>query len=88
MPKQTALMAEAGYRFDAFPIAPIAKFELQDYGNSDRTNTRIGGGLAYFPYGHNVNLKAFYTNIKDKPNGAGDSHSYNQFQLQWQLYFY
>lgn len=88
LPKQTALMAEAGYRFDAFPIAPIAKFELQDYGNSDRTNTRIGGGLAYFPYGHNVNLKAFYTNIKDKPNGAGDSHSYNQFQLQWQLYFY
>ena len=85
--KQTALMAEAGYRFDAFPIAPIAKFELQDYGNSDRTNTRIGGGLAYFPYGHNVNLKAFYTNIKDKPN-VGDSHSYNQLQLQLQLYFY
>jgi len=87
LPKQTALMAEAGYRFDAFPIAPIAKFELQDYGNSERTNTRIGGGLAYFPYGHNINLKAFYTNIKDKPN-TGDSRSYNQFQLQWQLYFY
>ena len=87
LPNQTALMAEAGYRFDAFPIAPIAKIELQNFADSDAANTRIGGGLAYFPYGHNVNLKAFFTNINAKP-ATGDSHSYNQFQLQGQLYFY
>jgi len=87
LPNQTALMAEAGYRFDAFPIAPIVKFEQQNFANSDAANTRFGGGLAYFPYGHNINLKAFFTNINAKP-AVGDSHSYNQFQLQWQLYFY
>ncbi|MEI9940984.1 MAG: porin [Pseudomonadota bacterium] len=87
LPNQTALMAEAGYRFDAFPIAPIAKFENLNYANSDRASTRVGGGLAYFPYGHNINLKAFFTNINDKP-ATGDSRSYNEFQLQWQLYFY
>ncbi|HKO51327.1 MAG TPA: hypothetical protein VJV79_26640 [Polyangiaceae bacterium] len=84
---QTAIMAEAGYRFDAFPIAPIVKFEQQNIADSDAANTRIGGGVAWFPYAHNVNLKAFFTNINAKPN-MGDSHSYNQFQLQGQLYFY
>jgi len=84
---QTAIMAEAGFRLDAFPIAPIVKFEQQNIADSDAANTRIGGGLAYFPYGHNINLKAFYTNINAKP-AVGDSRSYNQFQLQWQLYFY
>jgi hypothetical protein len=84
---ESAIMAEAGYRFDAFPIAPIAKFELLSQKNSDAKNTRIGGGLAYFPYGHNINLKAFLTNINAK-SAEDVSHSYNQFQLQGQLYFY
>ena len=45
---------------------------------------RYGLGLAYWPYAHNVNLKAFYNRIQPKP----DLHGYNQFNLQWQLYFY
>jgi hypothetical protein len=87
VPNAAALMAEAGYRLDAFPIAPIVKYENENFANSNAANTRVGGGLAYFPYGHNINLKAFFTNINAKPN-TGDSHSYNQFQVQWQLYFY
>jgi hypothetical protein len=87
LPNHTAIMAEAGYRFDAFPIAPIVKFEQANIADSDAANTRIGGGVAWFPYAHNVNLKAFFTNINAKPP-MGDSHSYNQFQLQGQLYFY
>jgi hypothetical protein len=87
LPSQTAIMAEAGYRFDAFPIAPVVKFEQLGFADSDVKNTRIGGGVSYFPYGHNINLKAMFTNINAKP-AMGDSHSYNQFQLQWQLYFY
>jgi len=85
--KGAALMAEAGYRFDAIPIAPIVKFENLNYTSSDQDSTRFGGGLAYFPFGHAINVKAFFTNIKEKP-ATGDSHSYNQFQLQTQLYFY
>jgi hypothetical protein len=84
---QTALMGELGYRFDAVPISPIVNVELRDIADSDAKNTRIGGGIAYWPYGHTINLKAFYTNVNNKP-AVGDSHSSNQFQLQAQLYFY
>jgi hypothetical protein len=83
----TAIMGEAGYRFDAFPIAPIVKFEQANIADSDAASTRIGGGVAWFPYAHNLNVKAFFTNINNKP-GMGESHSFNQFQLQGQLYFY
>lgn len=83
---QTAIMAEAGYMF-AYPIGPIFKVERQDFAGSDASNTRYGGGVAWFPYGHNINLKAFFTNINAKPV-TGDSVSYNQYQVQWQLYFY
>ena len=87
LPSQSAIMAEAGFRFDAFPIAPIVKFEQLGFGDNDNKTTRIGGGLAYFPYGHNINVKAMFTNINIKTPPA-DAVSQNQFQLQWQLYFY
>ena len=85
--KQTAIMGEVGYRLDAFPISPIVTFEQRKISDNDAKNTRIGGGLAYWPYGHTINLKAFYTHIANKPP-MGDSRGYNQFNLQWQLYFY
>jgi len=84
---QTAIMAEAGYRLDAIPISPILKFEQRDFANSDQRETRFGGGLAYWPYGHTINMKAFLTHISAKPD-VGDSLGSNQFQLQGQLYFY
>jgi hypothetical protein len=84
---QTALMAEAGYRFDAVPISPIVNVELRDLAVGPAKNTRIGGGLAYWPYGHTINVKAFYTRVEAK-NDLGTSHGSNQFQLQGQLYFY
>ncbi|HEY0463781.1 MAG TPA: hypothetical protein VGC79_06210, partial [Polyangiaceae bacterium] len=37
------------------------------------------GGVAWFPYGHNINLKAFFTNINSKP-ATGDSYNYNQYR--------
>jgi hypothetical protein len=83
----TALMGEAGYRFDAVPISPIVNVELRNLADSNASTTRVGGGLAFWPYGHTINLKAFYTRITDKPD-VGDSYGYNQFQLQGQLYFY
>jgi len=83
---QTAIAAEAGYIF-AYPIGPIFKFEQQNIADSDQANTRFGGGVGWFPYSHNINLKAFFTSINAKP-AMGDSYSYKQWQLQWQLYFY
>ena len=85
--KQTALMSEIGYNFDGFHISPIFRFE-QLWGGTNGTTTsanqtRAGGGLAFWPYGHNTNLKAFY--MHDAV--AGSPHAANQINVQWQLYF-
>ncbi|HYP88764.1 MAG TPA: hypothetical protein VEQ59_11435, partial [Polyangiaceae bacterium] len=84
IPKQTAFMAEAGYRFDAIKLSPIGRFERRWGDAAAGRETDVGGGLAFWPYGHNSNLKAFYTRlIPDSPTKA-----YDQFNLQWQVYFY
>ena len=86
--KQTALMSEVGYNFDAFHISPIFRFEqlwggTSSGGTTSANQTRAGGGLAFWPYGHNTNLKAFYMHNTE----AGTAHAANQVNVQWQLYF-
>jgi hypothetical protein len=82
LPKQTALMSEVGFNFDAFHLNPIFRFEhLWETGANQ---TRVGGGLAFWPYGHNSNLKAFF--MHDTLDGS--AHAANQINVQWQLYFF
>jgi hypothetical protein len=83
LPDQTALMAEVGYLLGAIPLSPIVRAEhLWVPGPADQT--RVGGGLAFWPYGHNSNLKAFYTYLDQ----GGAPHGAHQFNLQWQVYFF
>jgi hypothetical protein len=88
MLEQTALMGEAGYLFDAIHLSPIFRFEKRWVaheaagGNADET--RVGGGLALWPHGHNFNLKAFFMHIDPSPA----THAYNAFNLQAQLFVY
>lgn len=84
LPNQTAIVAEAGYRFEAVKLSPILRFERLNIVNGGTDENRYGAGLAFWPYAHNVNLKAFYQRVEPTPNLDG----YNQFNLQWQLYFY
>ncbi len=86
--KQTALMSEIGYNFGGLNISPIFRFEqlwggTSSGGTTSVNQTRAGGGLAFWPYGHNTNLKAFY--MHDAV--AGSPHAANQINVQWQLYF-
>jgi hypothetical protein len=85
---QTALMAEAGYLLQDVPVSPIVRVEVRNVVNQTAANpdeTRFGLGVAYWPYAHNINLKMFYNRVQPKPDPL---HGYNQFNLQWQLYFY
>jgi len=84
----TAIMAEAGYRFDAFPISPIVKVEHLTVADADASQTRFGGGLAFWPYGHTINVKGFFTHSSFDPGGGGAKLGQDQLQLQTQLYFY
>ena len=87
----TAIMGEAGYRLDVVPISPIVKFE-QASGTImgvDVKQTRIGGGLAYWPFGHTINVKGFFTHSSTKADVDGaEAVGQDQFVLQTQLYFY
>ena len=86
--KQTALMGEVGYNIGGFNLSPIFRFEQLWGGTSSGgvtsvDQTRVGGGVAFWPYGHNSNLKAFY--MRDTVTGS--AHGANQVNVQWQLYF-
>ncbi len=85
LPKQTAYMAEAGYLFSGAAVSPILRFERLYVSNAALPDeTRYVGGVAFWPFGHNSNLKAFYSRIVP----SSGIHDYDRFNLQWQLYFY
>jgi hypothetical protein len=82
--KQTAIVGEAGYNIAAIQVSPIFRYEHISGDAPLATVSRYAGGLAFWPYGHNSNLKAFYTRIMQD----GAPHGANQFNLQWQVYFF
>jgi hypothetical protein len=86
--KQTALMSEVGFNFAGLNLSPIFRFEhlwggTSSGGTTSPDQTHVGGGLAFWPYGHNSNIKAFYL----RNTQAGSAHGDNQVNVQWQLYF-
>ena len=86
--EQTAVMAEAGYTFFAARLTPIVRFEHLE-GPLLPPQNRYGGGIAFWPFGHNSNLKAFYTRTtQEPPAGAPPYHGANQLNVQWQVYFF
>ncbi len=87
LPEATALMAEAGYLVRAIMLSPIARVERLSFSRptaASPSEDRYGGGLAFWPYGHNSNLKAFFARVHRDPA----PHDFNQINVQWQLFFY
>ncbi len=91
--KQRALMGEAGYLIAPLRLSPIVRFEQRWLASTApagtpsnrQTETRMGGGLAFWPYGHNSNVKVFFSRaVPDAP----DTHTFSEFVLQWQVYFF
>jgi hypothetical protein len=82
----TAIMAEAGYLIRALMLSPVARFEYlisHEPAASTPSEARYGGGLAFWPWGHTSNFKAFYTYVHRDPA----PQDYSQFNLQWQVWF-
>lgn len=84
LPKQTAIMSEAGVIFAPIQLGPIVRFEHLWLAGDNNDQTRYVAGVAYWPYGHNSNVKAFYSRVQEQ----GAAHGLNQFNVQWQLYFF
>jgi len=83
--KQNSVMAEAGYLIDAINVSPIIRFEKQWINTTDTHETRVGGGVAFWPYSHGFNVKAFLLRVT--PDAAGQ-HGFNQLNLQTQVYVF
>jgi hypothetical protein len=86
--KQTALMSEVGFNFAGINLSPIFRFEhlwggTSSGGTTSNDQTHVGGGLAFWPYGHNSNIKAFYLRNSE----TGQPHGDNQVNVQWQFFF-
>jgi hypothetical protein len=86
LPPQYAFMSEIGYRFNPVFISPIFRFEDHWFSGAGTTEMRFAPGVAFWPFGHNSNLKLFYTRIHLSSQPPGD-HDYNQINLQWQVFF-
>jgi hypothetical protein len=100
VPTDSALMAQVGYLIAPIMLSPFVQYErlvapdtagTDANGNPaqvpDATNpseNRYGGGLSFWPYGHNMNLKFLAAHVTRNPA----PHAFNQFNLQWQLYFF
>jgi hypothetical protein len=99
LPKATVYMGEIGYLIGPAMLSPIFRIErlvAPLIPNPDMTMTnmvpdpsnpsedRYSGGLAFWPYGHNTNLKAFVTRV----HRAGTPHDFNVINVQWQVYVY
>ena len=91
-------MAQAGYLIAPIMLSPFLQYErliapdIADPANPastipDATNpseNRYSGGLAFWPYGHNMNLKILGAHVTRNPA----PHAFNQINVQWQLYFF
>lgn len=87
LPKNT-IGSEVGYLVGDFNISPIARYERrwggQLAGADIATIDRYALGLGFWPFGHNANVKVFYSRIQQE----NALHGANQVNAQLQVYFY
>jgi hypothetical protein len=80
--KQKAVMGEIGYNIAGARVSPILRAEK--LWNDTTDPGRYSGGVGWWPYGHNSNLKLFFTQQRT----TGETRALNQVNLQWQVYFF
>jgi len=98
--KDIAYMGELGYLIGPIRLSPIVRVEslvaplipsdpmvagsplIADTNNP--SEVRYGGGLAFWPYGHDSNLKVFFTHVH-RNTGL---HDFSVISAQWQLFYF
>jgi hypothetical protein len=100
LPKARAYMGEVGYLIAPAMLSPILHFERlegplipqdpampagpQIHDPNNPSEDRYGGGLAFWPYGFNSNVKLYFLRVHRNPA----LHDYNQINVQWQVYVF
>lgn len=87
--KQDDLFVEAGVFLGGAKVMPFLRYEQQRYdaaANEKLDKTFYQGGIGWYPYGANFNIKAAYTR-KEFPNDPLVATT-NQYTVQIQLFYY
>jgi Phosphate-selective porin O and P len=64
LPRQNTFTAEAGWYFEALKTAAWGRYERRQYSTTaTKDEKRYWGGLTYYVYGNNLNLKAAYQRL-------------------------
>jgi hypothetical protein len=94
--KQDSYFGEAGYFLGGLKLQPFIRFEQQIYTSGTAGCPAAGcntlnkkvyqGGIGYFPFGANFNIKAAYWH-KELPNDPKTATT-EQFTVQIQLFYY
>ncbi len=64
LPKQNTATAEAGWYFEALKTAAWGRYERRQYSTTaTKDEKRYWGGLTYYVFGNNLNLKAGYQRL-------------------------
>jgi hypothetical protein len=83
----SSLMAEAGVNVRPVMAGLFGRAEFlqnEKVTATEPQEQRYGGGLSFWPFGHNSNLKFFWSSVKRRPA----PHAFSTANVQWQLYFF
>ncbi len=84
LPKQTEQLLEVGYFIPSVKLTPFVQYTNRNRGGTDTGDeARYSLGVAFWPAGHNANLKAAVGQID--PKGG---KKLNQYTLQFQLFYF
>lgn len=86
--RQNDLFFEGGYYISSAKLLPWARFESQGYRetvNAIRNEKRFQVGMTWYPWGHNVNVRAAFGRVIPSADGLP---SRNQFTVQFQVFYY
>lgn len=84
IPKQTTILAEAGYYLGAIKTQPFIQYASENFDHHfDPDQKRTTIGLGFFPSGHTSDVKFAYTRLQ----GTGQV-SRRQYQIQYQVFIW
>ena len=89
---QNTFFTEAGFYFGGnAKVMPWLKYETRSASDSVNSaaldESRYQGGLAWYPFGYNFNVKAAYTRVEPKVTSPTKSAT-NQFSIQLQVFYW
>ena len=86
LPEQSDVALQLGYYLAPQKVMPFVRYEKQNFkasANNARDNNRVQAGLAWYPNGHNFNIKGAFTRVDPR---AGNKTS--QFTIQMQFFYF